>query len=205
MDWDDDAISKLSRLWADGHSTGQIALLMRLTKNQVVGKAHRLNLDARPSPIRRKGDPNARMAPRAPRQTLPPLSGDVKLDEERILGLIEQGVSKSQICRETGLGWSIVTRISDGAPKPSPTPKPQAIRIEAKIIVKIAPNTAGSSRPYGRVIECCWPVTPKGKRGWILCDDPTLPGGVYCDGHTKMAYRTRKKDEDATADQPGAN
>ncbi|MCC7280967.1 MAG: GcrA cell cycle regulator [Acetobacteraceae bacterium] len=65
MDWSDEQISRLRALWSEGHSTAEIGRRMGISKNAVVGKAHRLNLSARPSPIRRV--PGAPQAPRAPR------------------------------------------------------------------------------------------------------------------------------------------
>lgn len=53
MDWTPEQIFDLTRLWAEGQSTGEIAKVMGISKNAVVGKAHRLHLAARPSPIRR--------------------------------------------------------------------------------------------------------------------------------------------------------
>ena len=63
MDWTDDVISRLRALWAEGHSTAEIGRRIGVSKNAVVGKAHRLLLEARPSPIRR-GEPDA--APKRP-------------------------------------------------------------------------------------------------------------------------------------------
>jgi GcrA cell cycle regulator len=54
MEWTDDAIARLRALWAEGHSTAEIGRRMGVSKNAVVGKAHRLGLEARPSPIRRE-------------------------------------------------------------------------------------------------------------------------------------------------------
>jgi GcrA cell cycle regulator len=65
MDWTEEAIATLRQLWAEGHSTAEIGRRMGISKNAVVGKAHRLNLAARPSPIRRV--PGQAPAPRAPR------------------------------------------------------------------------------------------------------------------------------------------
>jgi GcrA cell cycle regulator len=56
MDWTDEVIDRLRALWAEGHSTAEIGRRLGVSKNAVVGKAHRLSLDARPSPIRR-GEP----------------------------------------------------------------------------------------------------------------------------------------------------
>jgi GcrA cell cycle regulator len=77
MEWNEESISRLRALWAEGHSTAEIGRRMAISKNAVVGKAHRLNLPPRPSPIRREGAPAApRPAPlrRVTGPTLPPLA-----------------------------------------------------------------------------------------------------------------------------------
>lgn len=53
MDWNEETIARLRQLWQEGHSTAEIGRRMGITKNAVVGKAHRLVLSPRPSPIRR--------------------------------------------------------------------------------------------------------------------------------------------------------
>ena len=68
MEWTSGAIEQLRALWAEGHSTAEIGRRMGISKNAVVGKAHRLNLPARPSPIRREaaaaGEGRSAPAPR---------------------------------------------------------------------------------------------------------------------------------------------
>ena len=80
MEWNDETIARLRELWAEGLSTAEIGRRMSVSKNAVVGKAHRLNLPPRPSPIRRDGVTTA-ARPAAPRRvtgpTLPPLSAAV--------------------------------------------------------------------------------------------------------------------------------
>src|SRR5487761_2566271 len=77
MEWNEETIARLRGLWAEGLSTAEIGRRMGVSKNAVVGKAHRLNLPARPSPIRRDVA-GATPRPAAPRRvtgpTLPPLS-----------------------------------------------------------------------------------------------------------------------------------
>ena len=52
--WRDDAkVAELRIRWNAGESAGRIGKAMGITKNQVIGKAHRLGLEARPSPITR--------------------------------------------------------------------------------------------------------------------------------------------------------
>ena len=48
MSWTDEKVKKLRELWGKGHTASQIAqLLGDTTRNAVIGKAHRLNLEAR--------------------------------------------------------------------------------------------------------------------------------------------------------------
>ena len=68
MDWTAEAIDQLRAFWAEGHSTAEIGRRMGISKNAVVGKAHRLNLDARPSPIRRDAEAASRPAQVQPRR-----------------------------------------------------------------------------------------------------------------------------------------
>jgi GcrA cell cycle regulator len=76
MEWNDETIGRLRALWAEGHSTAEIGRRMGVSKNAVVGKAHRLNLASRPSPIRRDGEksPRRRLPRRSHGPTLPALS-----------------------------------------------------------------------------------------------------------------------------------
>ena len=73
--WTDDQIARLRVLWDEGHSTAAIGRHLGVSKNSIVGKAHRIDLPERPSPIVRNGE---RQRPGVQRhyhtQTLPPLA-----------------------------------------------------------------------------------------------------------------------------------
>ncbi len=76
FDWTPDVIAHLRTLWAEGHSTAEIGRRMGISKNAVVGKAHRLGLPPRPSPILGKGigeRPRTRERIRPGDPRLPPL------------------------------------------------------------------------------------------------------------------------------------
>jgi GcrA cell cycle regulator len=81
MEWTDEAIAKLRTLWAEGLSTAEIGRRLNISKNAVVGKAHRLNLPPRPSPIRRNENEAASPKQTAPKRaqgpTLPPLAASI--------------------------------------------------------------------------------------------------------------------------------
>ena len=70
--WTQELIDDLGRLWAEGHSTAEIGRRLGVSKNAIVGKAHRLDLDARPSPIRR--DATKQSADRPAPYPFPPRS-----------------------------------------------------------------------------------------------------------------------------------
>lgn len=53
MVWTDERIEELKSLWSEGLTTGEIGKRLGVSKNAVVGKAHRLGLKGRPSPIKR--------------------------------------------------------------------------------------------------------------------------------------------------------
>jgi GcrA cell cycle regulator len=69
MEWSSERIEQLRSLWHDGLSASQIAVhLGGITRNAVIGKAHRLGLTGRPSPIKNRAAGASRPRPvRRPR------------------------------------------------------------------------------------------------------------------------------------------
>ena len=48
MSWNDEKVSKLKELWGKGNTASQIAeIIGGISRNAVIGKAHRLNLSAK--------------------------------------------------------------------------------------------------------------------------------------------------------------
>ncbi len=71
MAWTDERIATLKELWEKGLSASQIAaeLAEGVTRNAVIGKAHRMGLSSRPSPV--KADSGAKKAPQSRRVPAP--------------------------------------------------------------------------------------------------------------------------------------
>jgi GcrA cell cycle regulator len=65
MVWTDERIEELKVLWAEGLTTGEIGKRLGISKNAVVGKVHRLDLQGRPSPIKRTAKPDRQKSTRA--------------------------------------------------------------------------------------------------------------------------------------------
>ena len=73
FEWTNATVRRLRALWDEGHATSEIGRCMGISKNAVIGKAHRLHFPARPSPIRVAGDNPAKRPP--PRLPVPKLAG----------------------------------------------------------------------------------------------------------------------------------
>ena len=80
MPWDDDNVLRLRELWDQGLPTAQIGKLLGFTKNAVVGKAHRIGLERRPSPIRRTAVKPDRKKARSP--VIPKLNFEASKEED---------------------------------------------------------------------------------------------------------------------------
>ena len=82
MSWTDERIESLKTMWEQGQTASQIAeALGGVSRNAVIGKAHRLGLQARPSPVRaeERGDTPAPIAtPEAASASPPPRAAPIR-------------------------------------------------------------------------------------------------------------------------------
>ncbi|HET6306282.1 MAG TPA: GcrA family cell cycle regulator [Rhodopila sp.] len=179
MVWDEETIRHLRELWAQGHSTAEIGRRLGVSKNAIVGKAHRLDLDARPSPIRRDpAKPPAERAsahPRVAGPTLPPLAST---------GVASEATQPSNVqplrSAPAPTPRPAVTASPVAAPAPRPAPPPSPIQVR-----RSAPS-------------CCWPIGEPGTKAFRFCDEASVAGKPYCDDHAKLAYvKLRDRKEDA--------
>lgn len=176
MVWSEESILRLRDLWDQGLSTAEIGRRLGVSKNAIVGKAHRLDLTARPSPIRR--EPSARIErPAAPARlggpTLPPLPS----------ATVTATVATVQVFRPAPV-----------VPAPRPVlPPPPAVVAPPPMRAIAMPPAPRRSAP-----ACCWPIGEPGKKDFRFCDDASVPGKPYCDEHAKLAYvKIRDRKEDA--------
>ena len=71
MSWTEERTATLKRMWEGGATATEIAKeLGEVSRNAVIGKAHRLGLKSRPSPVKaaekskKKAEPKAKPAPK---------------------------------------------------------------------------------------------------------------------------------------------
>ena len=185
MEWNEDVIGRLRELWTEGHSTAEIGRRLGVSKNAIVGKAHRLDLPARPSPIRREGSEPTAERRSAPRRvegpTLPPLAS----------------TGGDPVVTPPAVVIPLAAPVLAEPPAPVPVPQPRVIPPRP---MQLAPPRLQpvAARPYGRVVTCCWPIEEPGTKTFRFCDDKSEPGKPYCDDHAKLAYvKVRDRREDA--------
>jgi GcrA cell cycle regulator len=178
MVWDEDTIRILRELWSQGLSTAEIGRRLGTSKNAIVGKAHRLELDGRPSPIRRDGAKvaaeRASVFPRMAGPTLPPLASATAPAMT-----VAAALSNIQPLRAT--------------PPPGLRPAPSPLPVSLRPVMQPAPVQTRRSAP-----SCCWPIGEPGTKEFRFCDDLSVAGKPYCDEHARVAYvRIRDRKEDA--------
>ena len=78
MSWTSEKVEKLKELWSKGHTASQIAeMLGDTTRNAVIGKAHRLNLEAR-APSKQSSLPRSKDNKQAVKRSPAPMSRKAK-------------------------------------------------------------------------------------------------------------------------------
>jgi GcrA cell cycle regulator len=173
MEWNDETIARLRTLWNEGLSTAEIGRRMAVSKNAVVGKAHRLGLAARPSPIRRDALAASTPRPVTPRRvvgpTLPPLTATLPTPDQLRTGdrLDPRGSAKPPL-----------------SPPRIAKPPVQSV---APAPVTAAPVRAVAHRG-SRLVACCWPIGEPGTKSFRFCDEDALTGKPYCAEHAQLAY-----------------
>ena len=163
MVWDEETIRLLRDLWAQGHSTAEIGRRLGVSKNAIVGKAHRLELDARPSPIKRGVVKSASERPlpclRAAGPTLPPLPS-----------------ANIQAFSAAALAPPVLRPLRPAPPALNPRP------VSPAPVAPVAPRPvmpSGQSHSRRPAPSCCWPIGEPGTKSFRFCDDLSIPGKPY--------------------------
>jgi GcrA cell cycle regulator len=201
MVWNEETIRHLRVLWAEGHSTAEIGRRLGVSKNAIVGKAHRLDLDARPSPIKRDATKPAAerltVYAKVAGPTLPPLASSV----DQPAAAPESLPATVKADAAAPVKAEAATVLASIAPKLHvvPPPAPAPVAPPAPVLVQPVRPAAPPPPPVRRSAPaCCWPIGEPGTKNFRFCDDISLPGKPYCDEHAKLAYvRIRDRKDDA--------
>jgi len=190
MDWNDETMARLRALWNEGHSTAEIGRRLGVSKNAIVGKAHRLNLPPRPSPIRREAGPSARPRNAQPRRltgsTLPSFASSASVSEPPTTTAEAEGKVGSANGPAEAEALAAHSQVAPRGASPAvASPRP------------VPPIRAVAPRP-ARLVACCWPLGEPGTRSFRFCDAEAASGKPYCQAHAQLAYvKVKDRREDA--------
>jgi GcrA cell cycle regulator len=168
MNWTDERVERLKKLWADGLSASQIAAqLGGVSRNAVIGKVHRLNLPGR---AKSGGQASVRTkrttaAPRAPNYAGRTAATQITRPVGRSSGgaALKQDVDLDVVASE-----EIDTRPMDDVVVP----------ISRRLtLVELSERT------------CKWPVGDPLQDGFHFCGNDSGDASPYCGYHAKMAFQ----------------
>ena len=197
MSWTDERIDRLKKMWADGATASQIAdELGGVSRNAVIGKAHRLGLDARPSPVRpgdeKEKKPAAAPAPasRAARPDPAARRTDPATTEKAETAHPVRSPQRAQPdgiqYRSIGPGGFI--RQGPGDTQAPIPPAPPRRLVPAKPSAEVADKT-GLLELNDRI--CKWPLGHPGEPDFHFCGAAANPGFPYCVDHCGVAYQAQ--------------
>jgi GcrA cell cycle regulator len=168
MSWTDDRVALLRDLWGQGKTATQIAqALGGVSRNAVIGKAHRLELPGRASPIQRGGGAKARPA-----------------NDPGASAQAQSAQAQSAQAQEAG------------KPKAVTADRPARDAKQPPTYVSPAAAEAAGPPPGRRVPladlghrDCCFPLGDPSKPDFGFCGARAEPGLPYCAAHAAIAYQ----------------
>lgn len=200
MAWTDERIDQLKELWEKGLTASQIAEeLGGVSRNAVIGKAHRLGLKSRPSPVKSGGKkkaaakkPAAKAAakpaaakPRAAartKNTSPPANAPQQPAKGQTSG------ANGDLPKIVSIGPGGFMRQGPGDQQAPIPPAPPRRLVPAKPSPEMADKT--SLLDLNERI-CRWPINHPGEADFHFCGEKVNPGFPYCVEHCGRAYQAQ--------------
>ncbi|MBS0505398.1 MAG: GcrA cell cycle regulator [Proteobacteria bacterium] len=196
MAWTDERIDQLKAMWEKGMTASQIAEeLGGVSRNAVIGKAHRLGLQSRPSPVRDgKDDSSPAPASHEPKAEAPPRPAPAPRAPapaaERpavpAAASAEPSAPPQPQIRSIGPGGFL--RQAPGEQSAPIPPAPPRRLVPAKPSPEMADKTSLLDL-NDRI--CKWPLGHPGEPDFHFCGDPVNPGFPYCVAHCGQAYQAQ--------------
>jgi GcrA cell cycle regulator len=194
MSWTDERIERLKKMWHDGATASQIAEeLGGVSRNAVIGKAHRLGLEQRPSPVRVGEEKEAKKPGPAPAATAPkPMpKADAAPRPSPAAPAAAAATPSATPHREIqyrSIGPGGFIRQGPGDQQPPIPPAPPRRLVPAKPSPEVADKTSLLDL-NDRI--CKWPMGHPGEPDFHFCGEQANPGFPYCVAHCGVAYQAQ--------------
>jgi GcrA cell cycle regulator len=191
MSWTDERIERLKKMWHDGATASQIAdELGGVSRNAVIGKAHRLGLEQRPSPVRTGEEKEVKKAAAVPAAAAPrpqPKAEAAPRPSPAAAAAAPSATPHREIqYRSIGPGGFI--RQGPGDQQPPIPPAPPRRLVPAKPSPEVADKTSLLDL-NDRI--CKWPMGHPGEPDFHFCGEQANPGFPYCVAHCGVAYQAQ--------------
>jgi GcrA cell cycle regulator len=173
--WTDERIEVLKKLWSEEFSASQIAAVLKVTRNSVIGKVHRLGLNRttlgprKPKPMQMASDRPVEAKPApipAPAPAPAPESVPVPAPEEAAVPEPD--------------------RVVDSAPVEPIRP------YEPLRELGIPPSKRVTIQDL-RSNSCRWPHGDPQSPDFTFCGAKAAPGAAYCINHARIAFVPSKE------------
>jgi GcrA cell cycle regulator len=206
LSWTDERIATLKKMWESGATASQIAdELGGVSRNAVIGKAHRLGLKARPSPVKaneEKAEKKQLAAarpvvkkPLPPRPVARPATKEAEPEAEQPRTSSQDGSPSQPLPNPTpdlpkivSVGPGGFLRQGPGDQQAPIPPAPPRRLVPAKPSPEIADKT--SLLDLNERV-CRWPMGHPGEPDFHFCGQSVNPGFPYCVEHCGRAYQAQ--------------
>lgn len=204
MSWTDERITQLKTMWEKGLTASQIAdELGGVSRNAVIGKAHRLGLQSRPSPVKANEAPRKKSAPKKPA----PAPVAAKEASAQVADMPVQAKAPPPVAASTP-ETSGAESAAPQAPQPrvvsvgpggflrqgpgdqqAPIPPAPPRRL---VPAKPSPDIVGKTSLLDLTEKICkWPMGHPGEPDFHFCGEKVNPGFPYCVEHCGRAYQAQ--------------
>ncbi len=215
MSWTDERIATLRKMWEGGATASEIATeLGGVSRNAVIGKAHRLGLKARPSPVKanekkkaaapapkkpaapppaapRVAEPAERAAPVQPAERPAPRAAApvaARAEPAAESAASSQPMPSDNLPKIVSVGPGGFLRQGPGDQQAPIPPAPPRRLVPAKP----SPDIAGKTTLLDLSDKVCrWPMGHPGEPDFHFCGNAVNPGFPYCVEHCGRAYQAQ--------------
>ncbi len=207
MSWTEERIATLTKMWEGGSTASEIATeLGGVSRNAVIGKAHRLGLKARPSPVKanekkkaaKKKEAAAKPAAKAKPKAAPakkakdPAPAPKAEPKPQAAAPANQSQplpdKREDLPKIVSYGPGGFLRQGPGDQQAPIPPAPPRRLVPAKPDPSIADKTSLLDL-NDRV--CRWPMGHPGEPDFHFCGEKVNPGFPYCVEHCGRAYQAQ--------------
>ncbi|MEO0419064.1 MAG: GcrA family cell cycle regulator [Pseudomonadota bacterium] len=213
MSWTDERIATLKKMWEGGSTASQIAEeLGGVSRNAVIGKAHRLGLKSRPSPV--KANEKKKAAKKAAAKASPPKKS-ADSAAKPATKVAAKPAAKTEKPAATASEAPKTTPATPSQPMPNPTSDlPKIVSVgpggflrqgpgdQQAPIPPAPPRRLVPAKPSPEIADktslldlsdkvCRWPMGHPGEPDFHFCGAPVNPGFPYCVEHCGRAYQAQ--------------